>query len=694
MKINLPVTAVERHLPAGRCLVSKTDLKGLITYANEAFIEQSGYTREELIGSNHNIVRHPDMPAEAFVDLWGVLKRRLPWRGVVKNRCKNGDYYWVDAFVAPVLRGMLVVGYISVRSRPSVEAIRAAESIYAGIKTGNVALTAKVSRWPQLSIKSRLMALTGCLALIVVAVAFLGLVGIRSTNEALESTYRKGLEPVEMIGQVTKLMNDNRAQVMLALQHRPGGSYASMHDHGVTMHTDTIVRNREQISALVADLQARDLGPEVKRLLDRYVETRDVFVNNGLKPAREAILAGDFDQANRVLLNSINPAYSRVDAAAVEFRDAVKQAAQQAFLAAQERYSQALILAASAVGGSLLFAVLASFWVIRSINRPVSIAIERFAQIAQGDLTGEVDISGRDEIGVLMAHLASMQAQLKFMLSEVKIAAHQIDTEATQISSHVHAVYEHSEQQRDNSNSVASATEEFSQSVHEVAGAARAAAIAAQNSQGQIGSARQSMNASVETTNRVVSSVRESSQAISDLEKVISQIGTVTMKIKDIADQTNLLALNAAIEAARAGDDGRGFAVVADEVRKLAERTAQSTSEITLMVAEIHRVTEESVGAINHVVSEVEDSAHQIAERIGDLESIRGSSEQITDMSVHIADAAQEQASASEQVAHNMEQIVDLIDGNIAYVRSALASADSIGAQSAALRELCDSFKV
>lgn len=216
MKINLPVTAVERHLPAGRCLVSKTDLKGIITYANEAFVEQSGYTRDELIGGNHNIVRHPDMPAEAFADLWETLKEGLPWRGIVKNRCKNGDYYWVDAFVAPVLKGMQVVGYISVRSRPSVEAIRVAESIYAGARMGN-AKSAKGSRWRQLSIKNRLMALTGCLALIVAAVASL----MPGRHQGIERRPRKHLPKGPGTGRNDRTGNQ-------ADERQPGAGHAGV----------------------------------------------------------------------------------------------------------------------------------------------------------------------------------------------------------------------------------------------------------------------------------------------------------------------------------------------------------------------------------------------------------------------------------------------------------------------------------
>ncbi|MDE1990814.1 MAG: PAS domain-containing protein, partial [Betaproteobacteria bacterium] len=102
MKVNMPVSGVEHPYPRGKILVSKTDLKGIITYANEAFIEISGFSKQELYGKNHNVVRHPDMPPAAFEDLWSTVKAGRPWRGLVKNRSKNGDHYWVDATVVPV----------------------------------------------------------------------------------------------------------------------------------------------------------------------------------------------------------------------------------------------------------------------------------------------------------------------------------------------------------------------------------------------------------------------------------------------------------------------------------------------------------------------------------------------------------------------------------------------------------------
>lgn len=134
MKINLPVTDHERTYPAGTQLISTTDLKGIVTYANEDFQELAGFTAEEMLGKSHNLVRHPDMPPEAFADLWSTIKNRNPWMGIVKNRCKNGDYYWVDAFVMPMLDGDRVVGYESVRVKPSPEHVARAENLYRSMR--------------------------------------------------------------------------------------------------------------------------------------------------------------------------------------------------------------------------------------------------------------------------------------------------------------------------------------------------------------------------------------------------------------------------------------------------------------------------------------------------------------------------------------------------------------------------------
>ena len=155
MKVNLPVTQVEVPFPKGRYIVSRTDLKGSITYANDTFIEISGFTREEVLGKNHNLVRHPDMLPGAFSWLWGTIKEGRPWRGIVKNRCKNGDYYWVDALVVPVLKNNVTIGYMSVRTEPTRQQIADAETLYRQLKDGKASIP-KPSAWMRISLKAKL----------------------------------------------------------------------------------------------------------------------------------------------------------------------------------------------------------------------------------------------------------------------------------------------------------------------------------------------------------------------------------------------------------------------------------------------------------------------------------------------------------------------------------------------------------
>ncbi len=133
MKTNLPVTQVEHHLPEDAVLVSTTDLTGHITHCNRGFVDASGFDYDELLGQPHDIVRHPDMPAEAFKDLWATIGRGRPWSGIVKNRCKNGDHYWVQANITPVMKNGKPSAYMSVRLKPSRAQVLAAQALYARI---------------------------------------------------------------------------------------------------------------------------------------------------------------------------------------------------------------------------------------------------------------------------------------------------------------------------------------------------------------------------------------------------------------------------------------------------------------------------------------------------------------------------------------------------------------------------------
>ena len=155
MKTNLPVSNIEVPFPEGRYIVSRTDLKGAITYANDTFVDVSGFSREELIGNNHNIVRHPDMLPGAFAWLWDTLKEGRPWSGIVKNRCKNGDFYWVNALVVPVRKNNETIGYMSVRTKPTRQQIADAEGLYQKLKEGKAKIP-KASAWMRIPLKTKI----------------------------------------------------------------------------------------------------------------------------------------------------------------------------------------------------------------------------------------------------------------------------------------------------------------------------------------------------------------------------------------------------------------------------------------------------------------------------------------------------------------------------------------------------------
>lgn len=175
MKRNLPVTDQENVYDADLRIVSTTDLKGVTTYANADFFSIAGFKQDEIIGHSHNVVRHPDMPPAAFQNLWDTLKTGKPWMGIVKNRCKDGRYYWVDAFVTPILENQQVTGYQSVRLKPSAAHIRAAEKLYK-------ALWQPASAWQRFRASMR-PALMGKVALASLTSSLLGLGVVASVGD-------------------------------------------------------------------------------------------------------------------------------------------------------------------------------------------------------------------------------------------------------------------------------------------------------------------------------------------------------------------------------------------------------------------------------------------------------------------------------------------------------------------------------
>ena len=691
MKNNQPVTQREVPFPPDTYLVSRTDLKGMITYANDAFVDISGFSRDELIGSSHNLVRHPDMPEAAFRDLWATVKSGLPWRGLVKNRCKNGDFYWVEAFVVPLKKDGNITGYQSVRTPAGREKRVAAEMAFAAAgQKGRLPTSGKRS----LSIQSRLWAALAVILTLMLVIGVMGIQGIAESNEQLDRMFKEKLTPSNATNRMMVLLADNRAQIMLGLQHDPSNPNAKLHDHALDMHIEATLKNREAINSQLDELKKVSLSEKELQLLAKLGDTRERYSKEGINLARGLLKEGKFLEANELLLLKINPLYAEMRRDGEALIQELANTAEQNFTAAEARYASIRNITIGSLVFALLLALIGGALLVKVIVGPIRKAVTHFERIAEGKMTDDIDISGRNETGLLLCNLATMQGTVKAMLDEISTASRAIDARCRTLESQMNQVAEQSEQQQASVEGVAAATEEFSQSVQEVASNAQDTASAARESQEQVSRSNTDISQSMAATTRVVDAVQSSNSTIDQLNQSITKIGDITRVIAEIASQTNLLALNAAIEAARAGEQGRGFAVVADEVRKLAERTTSSTADINITVTEIQAVTARAVAGMDLASKEVEVGINKLRDSVAGLEGIMQSSAQVSTMSGQISDAARQQGIASEEVANSMQQITDLIERNSASANSAKRAAADLLTTSRQLDSLIASFEL
>ncbi|MCX8018041.1 MAG: methyl-accepting chemotaxis protein, partial [Rhodocyclaceae bacterium] len=458
----------------------------------------------------------------------------------------------------------------------------------------------------------------------------------------------------------------------------PTSPFLKLHDHPLALHIDNTLKNRQEVNALLEELKRVPMGPEQQALFAKFSESRERYSREGVNVAREFLGQGEFYKANEVLLRQINPLYNQMQQDGKALIESLARAATQRYSDAEARYQQLFWLAVTATLVALLIAILGGHSLIRAIVVPIRKALEHFEHIADGRLTERIDISGRDETGILLCNLAVMQAHLKAMLDQINAASRAIEARSSELEEKMALGAEQSLRQQDAVQSVAAATEEFSQSVAEVASHAEETAGAARHSQELVVGSNDKIGQSMAATSKVVESVQASSSTINQLSHAIQKIGDITRVIQEIASQTNLLALNAAIEAARAGEQGRGFAVVADEVRKLAERTTSSTTDIANMVSEIQAVTQTAVSSMEQAAREVDTGIGMLRESVSGLDGITSASQQVSNMAQQISEAAQQQNIASQEVANNMEHITGLIEQNNDTALQAKTAADEL----------------
>jgi aerotaxis receptor len=693
MRNNQPVTHQEYVLREGAAIISRTNSKGLIVDCNEEFVEASGFTREELINQPHNMVRHPDMPSEAFRDFWETLKRGRPWAGLVKNRRKNGDFYWVRASATPLADGS---GYSSVRTKPSRSDIDAAEALYRRIRNGeNIRLhegqvvkegvfAGLKRRAGKFTIAYRLWLMAGFITLLLLASAGLGGYVMHALSDA-----------ATQMGQGKDLVSDvlppplyivEPDLVSKSLLHAEGADKQRLLAEFSQLKQAYDARNRDwEKSSLPAAIKASLFGEQRKQADRWWKEAQERFI--------PAIQRGDIEAAQSI--QGTMDTYFSAHQKAVD--DTVKLASQfgnDSFssLANTRDGSIWLLIAFAAAGFVGLLLVI--FLMINYIRKRLKVVSGVVTAIAAGDLIRPIPPVGEDEIGTLVASMAIMRNSLHELIAAVRQNVEELNNSATELSKAAGESARASETQSEAASSMAAAVEQLSVSVDMVETNANEAHSITETSATRSTEGGQIIHEAASEMERIASAVIATAGSIRELEDFSTQISSIVDVIKEIADQTNLLALNAAIEAARAGEQGRGFAVVADEVRKLAERTGNSTKEIAGMIQKIQGGTQRAAQDMEAGVNRVNEGV-RLARQAGDsMAGIREGSDQVTRAVEEISFALKEQGTAAREIAQKVEQIAQGAEANSASSAQTASSAQHLENLSNQLQMLTTRFRI
>lgn len=310
MKINLPVTNTEIQFDDSQFMLTRTDLKGVITYANKDFIKVSGFSEAELVGSSHNIVRHPDMPVEAFADMWRSLKSGKPWTGLVKNRTKQGDFYWVVANATPVTENNQVVGYLSARRKPTRQQIDEAAAAYAlfsagqaqglAIEDGKVVETSMLNKVKRLigriTVKQRLMAMVAVAVGLVGLQALLAFFGTSQSGFMAFAAWGLTLPLLLSLGwMISGSITRPLAQTLGAVKEITTGNYSTYIDAHGSNELSEVLQALKKMQTL--------LSVNENALKESAIETREqaAMFENQLAAINRSTGAITFDLEGRVI---------------------------------------------------------------------------------------------------------------------------------------------------------------------------------------------------------------------------------------------------------------------------------------------------------------------------------------------------------------------------------------------------------
>ena len=628
-------------------LITRTDDEGRITYINKAFSVTSGYSPEALAGQPHKLVRHPDMPAWVFENLWKTVRGGYPWRGLIKNLSRDGRSFWVDTTITPVRQRGETAGYLAVSRFPQPGDIAAAEARYAG--TTAVRRRFSLMQWfGNLSLQLKIQPI---LFVILVGATVAVYYQSRSTlmenvRKRAEATATQVIDSANML-MITGMISDpaNRRLMIQKIiegqglrslrllrteqvvqQFGPGLPEEHLDDSMVRTTIEQAVKTGQPVPRFT--LETTD-GHPIFRAITPYLESHDFHgtdclnchvVEPGSSNGASDLtidLSDDFQRLNKIILHL-------------------------------------------AVGQIMLQIFLYFFlgWIARRfLSGPVEEIKGHLHEIVDGDFSRPVDISRRDEMGELFCSIQSTKLLMGSIIDQIVASVLEIEQEAKKLADAVSHANKAVTVQGEASRSVASNIYEISVSIDQIAKNAEEVRSISTDS-------NQAADSGVQTVKTVISDmvqlgrdVSASADAMQALQVRAKEIGKAIQSIQDIADQTNLLALNAAIEAARAGEHGRGFAVVADEVKMLATKTSEFTRAITATITGIDSGTRDAIHMIEAAVENANRGQSLAAQAGKGIENIGIGARKLREGVDSITAAIQEQSGASHEIVTNVEKI-------------------------------------